>query len=419
MEGTPATGGGTGGGTTVGNTITLPSDCTNVSLAYWNPFTGPDGPSMGQLVNQFNSSQQQINVKMTSQADYNTKLQTAAASDTLPDVAVINEDQIATQAFNHVIRSEDDVIKQMGISQSDFPEAAWKLAQVAGHTYGIPLSIVPMTMYYNQDLLTKAGVTTPPANDADFQAAAQKLTTGGNNGFMITTGFPVQQIFQQILHQNGGTEFSADGTQATWNSDAGVKTLQWMKDAQGKYSKPKLPVDADLNSFKGGTVGMIWNGIWQATNLTGSAVSFKGMAAAPPQIGAQPAVWAGMALLSLPVHKKGADKCKDTASAMFIQYVLQNSATWAKAGNVPALNSVRNGAEVMAMHPQAELAKAVENPVFPPPIPGVGDAFAPLTDAVAAVMGGTATDIKATLDTAATRSNAILKQNAAKYGTAP
>lgn len=416
MTPTAGTAGGTGG---TSGTITLPSGCSNVSLTYWNPFTGPDGPFMGQLVNQFNSSQQQVSVKMTSQADYNTKLQTAAASDTLPDVAIINEDQIATQAFNRVIRPEDDVIQQIGISQSDFPAAAWKLAQVAGHSYGIPLSIVPMTMFYNADLLQKAGVTNPPTNNDEFQAAAQKVTSGSNNGFMVTTGFPVQQIFQQLLHQYGGSEFSADGTSATWNSDAGVKALQWMKDAQTKYSKPKLPVDADLNAFKAGTVGMIWNGIWQTTNVTGSAVSFKGMATAPPQIGTQPATWAGMALLSLPLHKKGNDKCADAGSAMLIKYILDNSATWAKAGNVPAMNSVRNGADIQAMHPQAELAKAVENPVFPPPIPGVGDAFVPLSDAVGAVMGGTASDIKATLDTAATRSNAILKQNASKYGSTP
>jgi multiple sugar transport system substrate-binding protein len=414
---TTATTGSTGGGG--GGTITLPANCSNVSLSYWNGLTGPDGQFMQQLVTQFNASQQQVQVKMTAQSDYNTKLQTAAASDTLPNVAIINEDQIATQAFNHVIRSEDDLVKQLGYGQGDFPAAAWTLAQVAGHTYGIPLSIVPMTMYYNKDLFQKAGVSAPPTNDTEFQDAAQKLTTGGNNGFMITSGFPVQQIFQQLLHQFGGTEYSADGTQATWNSDAGVKALQWMVDAQKKYSKPKLPVDADLNGFKAGTVGMIWNGIWQTSNVTGSAVSFDGEATAPPQIGPNPATWAGMALLSLPVHKKGEDQCADTGSAMFIKYVLDNSATWAKGGSVPALNSVRNGPDIAQMHPQAELAKAVENPVFPPPIAGISDAFAPLGDAVGAIMGGTATDIKGTLDTAANRANQILKQNAQKFGTTP
>ena len=95
------------------------------------------------------------------------------------------------------------------------------------------------------------------------------MTANGKNGFLLTTGFPIQQVFQQLLHQFGGTEFNADGTQATWNSDAGVQALTWMKQASDKYGQPNLEVDADLNAFKAGTAGMIWNGIWQLTSLTG------------------------------------------------------------------------------------------------------------------------------------------------------
>jgi multiple sugar transport system substrate-binding protein len=275
-----------------------------------------------------------------------------------------------------------------------------------------------MTMYYNQDLLTAAGLTAPPTNDAEFQKAAAALTANGNHGFQITTGFPVQQIFQMLLHQYGGSEFAADGMTATWNSDAGVKALQWMVDAQKKYSEPNLEVDADLNSFKQGTVGMIWNGIWQVPNVTGTGVSFKSGFGPPPQIGPQPSIWAGGPLLALPLHKKGNDKCKDAASAMFIKYLIDNSVEWAKAGNIPASNKARNSAEFQAL-PQASFVKALDNPVFPPSVPGIGDAFAPLGEAIGAVMGGKEADLKKALDDAATRSNAILEQNRANFGSAP
>jgi multiple sugar transport system substrate-binding protein len=409
-----------GAGVSVGGgPITLPGTCSNVQLAYWNGLTGPDGQFMMQLVNSFNGANPNIKVTMNAQSDYNTKLDTAAASDSLPDVAIINEDQIATQAFRHIIGPMDSVVQQMGVSQADFPAAAWTLATVAGHPYGIPLSIVPMTMYYNMDLMQKYNISAPPKTGDDFATAAAAMTKDGNNGFMITSGFPVQQIFQMLLHQYGGTEYSADGTKATWNSDAGVQALTWMVNAQKTYSKPKLPVDADLNAFKTGTVGMIWNGIWQTSNVTGEGVDFKSGATAPPQIGPNPASWAGMALLSLPVHKKGEDPCKQAASAVFIKYLLDNSVEWSKGGNIPASNAVRQSAAFQAIQPQASIAPAVEHPVFPPPIPGIADAFAPLGDAVTAVMAGTTTDIKAALDNAANRSNQILAQNVQKYGTDP
>ena len=72
----------------------LPASCSNVELAFWNPWTGPDGPHMGDEVNSFNQANPNIKVTMTTLADYYTKLGTAAASDQLPDVAIIHVDQI-------------------------------------------------------------------------------------------------------------------------------------------------------------------------------------------------------------------------------------------------------------------------------------------------------------------------------------
>lgn len=395
------------------------ANCGTVSLSYWNAFTGPDGPYMGQIVASFNSAHPGIHVTMTTQADYDTKLDTAAASDTLPDVAIINEDKIATEAFRHILRSIDNIMPALGYTSSDFPAPAWNIGEVAGHRYAVPLSIVPMTMFYNVDLLKKYGITNPPTTAQEFATIAAAVTRDGNHGFQITTGFPVQQIFQQLLHQFGGSEYNADATQATWNSPAGVQALQWMKDAQGKYSAPKLEVDADVNSFKSGQVGMIWNGIWQATNVTGDGVDFNGQAGPVPQIGPHPATWAGLASFALPVHKSGVNQCKDQAATTFIKYVLDNSLRWAKAGNVPAYNKVRNSDGIKALPLQSSLATSVENPVFPPAVPGIADAFAPLGDAISAVMSGSATNIQKALDDAANRADQILAQNRQKYGSAP
>lgn len=412
-----------GGGGSTGNTGgSSANGCSNVQLSYWNAFSGPDGPVMAQLVKSFNSSHQggiQVTMTIIPLTSYATKLDTAAASDTLPDVSITNEDQMATQAFRHVIRSMDGISSQLGYTSSDFPAIAWKTDNFGGHQYGVPLSIAPMTMFYNADLLKKAGLSAPPTNADEFAKAAAAMTSGSNRGFQITTGFPVQQIFQQLLHQYGGSEFNADATQATWNSPAGVQALQWMRDAQAKYSKPKLPVDADVNSFKAGTVGMIWNGIWQSTNITGDSVDFNGQAAATPQIGTQSATWAGMGSLTLPAHKKAIDKCKDPAAATFIKYLVDNSAKWATAGNLPAYNKARSSSSVTSLKPQGALVTAVETPVFPPSVPGISDAFAPLTDAVGAIMAGTSNDIPKTLNSAASRANQILTQNKQKYGTTP
>lgn len=400
--------------------LELPAQCTSVSLDYWNPFTGPDGPFMAQMVDEFNAANPNIQVMMNTipGGEYVTQLGTAIASNTQPDVAVMWADQIATMAFRNIFRPMDDIVTQIGLSGDDFPTDVWNAGEVAGQRYSIPLDIHPMTMFYNADLLAEAGITEPPTNREQFEAAAAAMTQGGNNGFMLTNGFPVQQIFQMLLHQFGGSEFNADGTEATWNSEAGVQALEWMRNASDQWGQPNLEVDAELNAFKGGGVGMIWNGIWQTTNVTGEAVEFEGRATAVPQIGQQMAVWAGSHQLGLPVQGEE-DPCRDAGAAIFINYLLENSVTWAQAGQIPANNTVRQSAEFQAVSPQAEIAPSVEGAFFPPSVPGITDAFAPLGEAVGAVMAGTATDIQAALDESATRANEILAQNRGTYGETP
>ncbi|MDQ6692888.1 MAG: extracellular solute-binding protein [Chloroflexota bacterium] len=417
---TSGSSGGTSAGFTSGGPVALPGNCANTAISYWTPLSGPDGQAMTALTDGFNKANPgaKVNITTGSFTDYITQLGTAAASNTLPDIAIINEDQVATQAFRNVLRPiPDAAMTQIGVTKADYPAVAWGAGTVAGKQYAIPLSFVALTMYYNADLLKAAGMAAPPTDKASFEAAAKAMTAGGKNGFLLTTGFPVQQVFQTLLHQYGGTEFSADGSKATWNSDAGVQALTWMLQASNNYGQKNLEVDADLNAFKAGTAGMIWNGIWQLSSLTGSAVGFSGKAAPVPQIGTQPAVWAGGPLMTF-TYTKSPNACKDTVGAMFYKYLIDHSLEWAKGGNIPANNKARDTTEFKAM-PQAPMGPSVANPVFPPAIPGIGDAFAPLGTQVGAVLAGTQTDIKKALDTAADQANTILTQNKKTYGDAP
>jgi multiple sugar transport system substrate-binding protein len=390
-----------------------------VQLDFWNPFTGPDGPFMGQMVDAFNAEHPNIVVTMTTQSDYYTQLNTAAASGTLPDVAIVHADQVATQAYRNVLRPIDALVEEAAIDGADFPEAVWNAGQVGEYRYSIPLDIHPMTMFVNLDLLTAAGIEAAPATAEEFAAAAAAMTGGDNNGFMLTSGFPIRQIFEQILNQFGGSAFNEDGTEVAWNSEAGVQAAQWLLDTQAAYSQPNLEVDAELNAFKGGTVGMVWNGIWQTTNVTGEGVFFGSAAVPVPQVGTQPGVWAGSHQFTLPMQAEE-DACRDTAAGIFISYMLDNSVTWASAGQLPASASVRASEEFAAVLPQADIAAGSADYVFfPPSVPGITDAYAPLDEAVSALLSGNATDIQAELDAAAERGNQILEQNRATYSTPP
>jgi len=396
-----------------------PDTAQGQQINFWNGWSGPDGKFAQTLVDQFNSANAQgIQVKMTVQpfTQYYDKLNAAAASGSLPEIAQIHLDNVATQAARGTIRPVPQEVQDIiGVSGDDFPEAVWAAGEYKGERYSIPIDIHPLVMFYNQEMLSAAGINAAPTNKDEFEKAVQGMTKDGNMGWAVTTGFPLMQMFQTLLHQYGGTEFNAEGTEATWNSEAGVQALTYLKEMQGKVSKPNLPVDAGVSAFKQGTSGMEWNGIWQTTNLTGEGAQF-GAAAPIPQIGDQGAVWAGSHQFAL-TKQSNPDPAKDAAAGCFMAYFLQNSVEWAKGGQIPALNSVRESDAFKAVEPQATIAPSAEVAFFPPPVPGITETFGgALEPAVVDIMTGKQTDVKAALDSAANKAKQILEQNAKRYG---
>jgi multiple sugar transport system substrate-binding protein len=138
-------------------------------------------------------------------------------------------------------------------------------------------------------------------------------------------------------------------------------------------------------------------------------------AAAPvPTIGDKPAVWASSHNFVV-TNQATKDKNKLAASRAFISYISDRSIDWAKSGQVPARNSVRESAEFKALKVQSTLAAQLPNVQFPPSVAGIGDVTTPTYEtAVNEVILGKKQS-KAALDAAAKKADALLDANRKKY----
>lgn len=393
-------------------------------ITYWNGFSGPDGEFMTQMVNTFNQENEQgvvVNMTIQPASDYYNTVNAASASRTLPDVIQVHLDQVATQAVRGTIRPMDEaLLSELGVSADDYPEAVWNGTQYNGERYSLPLDIHPLVMWYNRDAWEAAGLEDPSGRvleAEEYQAALEALSEQGGDAvaWSVTTGFPITWMFEILLHQFGGDRFSEDGTEVAYNSEAGVQALTYLRDAQAAFSRPNLPVDAGVTAFKQGQSATEWNGTWQLPNLTGEGFA-SGWGAPIPNIGGEYAVTAGAHTLALG-NTAAEDPAKTAAAACFIGYLSTNSLEWVSgAGHIPANTAVRESEEFQALEAQASYGAMADAAVFPPSIPGITDALAPLDQAVQAVMAGQQTDIQAALDDAAAQGNQILEQNRQRYG---
>ncbi len=394
-------------------------DGPKVELAFWNGFTGGDGPYMRQLVEQFSAEHKNINVSMNTVEwlDYYQKVPAAVRSGEGPDVGIMHADQLGTNAARGVVIPLDDVENALGFKESDFAPVVWKAGIYNNKRYGIPLDMHPLGFYYNKGTMEKAGLNPdkPPQTNDEYMAALEELKGKGIQGHWVSPfPFTGTLTFMSSLWQFGGDLYNEDTTKATFNSDAGVKALTWMVDlVQKGYSPKNVSQDAEYTAFQNGDNAFMWNGIWNI-NPFEEIDSLEWGATQLPQIGTEKGAWSGSHNFVI-MQKRPLDPNKVNASKVFINWISQQSIAWAKAGQVPARKAVRESEEFQSLKWQPKFAEEIPYVHFIPPVPGIADVQPSTFDRAVNEAVLLKTDPKPALDAAASRADQLLEENRQKY----
>jgi multiple sugar transport system substrate-binding protein len=397
-----------------GDTYTGPK----VSLAFWNGFTGGDGPFMKQMVEDFNKANPNVTVAMNTLqwADYYAKVPNAVSSGAGPDIGIMHIDQLATNAARRVIVPLDEVASGLQLTADDFAPVVWQAGIYQDKRYGIPLDIHPLGFYANTAQLDKAGVDALPTDRAGFESAVKALQEQGGvkTPFWVTATWPAHLMFSALIAQFGGSIYDQEGATATFNSEAGVESLEWLRGFVTSGASPRnVSNDAQAVAFRQQRNSLTWDGIWMM-NEWEKVKDLTWAASAVPTIGEKPAVWASSHNFVVTTQATK-DKNKLAAARAFISYISERSIDWAKSGQVPARNSVRESPEFKQLKVQSALAEQLPNVVFPPSVPGIGDVTTPTWEtAVNEIVLGKK-ETKAALDAAAKKADALLAANRKKY----
>lgn len=389
-----------------------------VTLEFWNGFTGGDGPFIRKMVEQFSSENKNIQVKMNIIVweQYYQKVPTAVASGNGPDVGIMHCDQLGTNAARNVVVPLDDVAKTLDLKESDFYPTVWEAGLYNGKRYGIPLDMHPLALYYNKDLLAKAGMDKPPQTKDEYMGVLKELKAKGIQGSWVSPFlFTGVLQFMSLLWQYGGDLYNSDVTKATFNSDAGVEALSWMVSlVKSGYSPKNVAQDAEYTAFQNGKNALHWNGIWNIVPF-GELKDLNWGVAPLPQIGSQGGAWSNTHQFVM-MTQRTPDPNRQAASKYFINWISQHSLEWAKSGKIPARKSVRDSQAFKNDLPkEAAVAREVPYIHFPPTVPGIADVETASFDVAVQEAVLLKKDPKPALDEAAKKANDLLEQNRQKY----
>src|SRR3954469_5966577 len=184
-----------------------------------------------------------------------------SSSRTLPDVLMLDNPDLQQIAATGALTPLSDY----GISADGYIKGVVDASTYQGKLYGLQPITNSIALFYNKDILAKAGIT-PPKTWDELRAAAKKLTVGKQYGiaFSAPANYEGTWQFLPFMWSNGGDEKNIATPQTE-------QALQLWVDLMNDKSVSKSALNwtqADVNDqFKAGKAAMMVNGPWQFPTL--------------------------------------------------------------------------------------------------------------------------------------------------------
>ncbi|WP_157245002.1 ABC transporter substrate-binding protein [Nonomuraea typhae] len=254
-----------------------------VTLTFWNGYTGPDRPALEALVKKFNDTHPGVRIEMNIMTwdVLFQKLLPAFTSGNGPDLVAFDDAHIGRFAAKGVLAPLDDWYTEE--QKASLVKPAVEATVFKGKHYAVPMTFTPILMYYNKKLFKDAGLdpAKPPVTWRDWQAALKKLTkdtNGDGRPEQYGTALPDHQTIQVwpiLLWGNGGDLLSLGSPQS-------VQAVQQWSDliVKDRISPTGLGgADAD-KLFQTGKAATNITGPWMTTGFKEAGLDF-GVAMVP------------------------------------------------------------------------------------------------------------------------------------------
>jgi multiple sugar transport system substrate-binding protein len=224
----------------------------------------PDGDQLPELIAQFEEENPDVEVNVTtvSSTDFDTKLTTAIASGTVPDMVFLysqtQTSMLATDAFAPV---PDDLVDPESFFESSYDETLKD-----GVSYAVPWYAYANLYFYRKDLVEAAGAELPTTWDELETFAAEMQDAGYANPLGLNVAWDVYtaQAFNELSFENGGTLISDDLSEWTLNTPENVAALEyWAGLFEQGFASLDGPLFLDTTPwFSSGQTIMVNSGPW-------------------------------------------------------------------------------------------------------------------------------------------------------------
>jgi len=377
-------------------------------VTLWDFLSGGDGVRWRAILDAFNNGQKDIVVNATTLTwgvPFYTKVHTAVVAGDTPDVMTYHISHFPAGIKAGDLRPITEAeLKAVGLSFADFNPALMNLSLdisktygKAGVIYGVPLDTHTSILYYNKDILKKAGLLGADGKPVGFTGVDQftkslqkiKDTTGALPLAMSSSNDPatVWRVFYSLYSQQGG-KLAANGQLSLDQLDTyGVTAMQTIGDwAKNGLIPSNVDYPGSVALFTTGKAAFMCNGNWEVPTVVdmkakGTLPFDYGLMAFPKLFGTQ-ATWADSHNIAIPNNPK-ISAAQVRTVLTWVAFVEKHAVAWAGGGHLPAYLPVLNGPDLGKLSPVNQYSGQAAKDVTLEPVSPVFGVGAPAYDAVA------------------------------------
>ncbi len=244
-----------------------------VTITLWTGFSDRELGVIKEVVADFHKQNPKITVDVLGAVD-DDKIIAAARGGNSPDVAhSFSTDNTGAFCSSGAWIPLKSYMERDGLSTNPFPESVRSYTQFEGNQCTLPMLADVYGLYYNKDLLAKAGISDPPKNFSELAADAKKLTQRKPDGTIEVAGYVPTWGFYENQAAHYAPQFDAQWTdengKSSLSSDPGwKKMLLWNKKLVDWYGYDNLvrfqagagDEYSAQNAFERGKIAMMIDG---------------------------------------------------------------------------------------------------------------------------------------------------------------
>ena len=278
-----------GGGTKPPQTVNPSGSNAPVKLSVWGFYTERELKNFTDILAGFQQKYPWITVDMVPGKEFQDIVR-GINSGTPIDVAIdAGPDNVAKYCSSGGWIDLNPYIEADGLDMSaTFPAAVMTYTNYEGKQCALPLLSDAYGLYYNKELLTKAGYTDPPKTLSELTAMAEKLTQFNADGSIKVAGFVPLSTFYEGYNIYLGNAWGAKwydeaGKSAFATDPAWAQAFQWDKELTDFYGYDNLlKFSSSLggansewsaaNGFEAGRIAMLYDGEWREAFIQNDGV---------------------------------------------------------------------------------------------------------------------------------------------------